>query len=107
MECVEVLSGMGDIIRFCNGLSFQSLFDDCVTCPSNPRSVISRVVDCLPRAAPEMDAQHSRPSGGHGRACEQCGRTLRSNLDHIHVMVERAEGRIHRAAYRVVTANEQ
>jgi hypothetical protein len=105
-ECVDVLTGIGDIIRFCNGLSYQNPFDDCAACPSNPRSVVSRIVDCLPRAAPELDPRNSCPSGGHGKTCEQCARSLRSNLDHVHLMLERSERRINKVAYRVVMADE-
>ena len=106
LECVEVLTGIGDIIKFCNAISYQNLFDDCAACPSNPRSVVSRIVDCLPRAASDLDPRTPRPSGGHGKACEQCVRSLSSNLNHITHMLERSEGQINKAAYRVVTAGE-
>jgi hypothetical protein len=105
-ECAEVLASMGDIIRFANGINFQQPFEDCTVCPSNPRTVIARVVDHLPLAAPELDTSYPRPSGGHGRACEQCVRALRINLDHAKHMLEMAEARINRAAYRVVSSDE-
>lgn len=105
-ECVEALSGISDIVRFANSIQFQQPFEDCSSCPSNPRTVIARMVDGLPRAAPEMDAWHTRPSGGHGRACEQCVRTLRSNLDHAKHMLDLAEMRINKAAFRVVSSDD-
>ncbi len=105
-ECVDVLAAMGDIVRFANGINFQQPFEDCSSCPSNPRTVIAKVVDHLPRAAPELDARYPRPSGGHGRACEQCIRTLRTNLDHAQHMLEQAEVRINRVAYRVVRSDD-
>ncbi|MDW5563654.1 MAG: hypothetical protein SA339_10545 [Methanomassiliicoccus sp.] len=105
-ECVDVLSGLGDIARFANGISFQQPFEDCSSCLSNPRTVISRVVDCLPQAAPELDTRYTRPSGGHGRACEQCVRSMRSNLDHAKLLLEQAGIVINKAAYRVVRSDE-
>jgi hypothetical protein len=105
-ECADVLAGMGDIIRFANGINFQQPFEDCSSCMSNPRTIIARVVDGLPQSAPELDTRYTRPSGGHGRACEQCIRSLRSNLDHAKLMLERAEVQINKAAYRVVCSDE-
>jgi hypothetical protein len=105
-ECVTVLDRLCEVIRFCNGLSYQQLFDDCSTCRSNPSLVISRVVDALPQAAPDLDdASHTR-SGGHGRACEQCARSLRSNLDHARALLSQGEDLANKTAYRVVTGNE-
>lgn len=105
-ECTDVLASMGDIIRFFNSISYQQLFEDCSSCPSNPRTVVARVVDCLPETAPELDTRFARPSGGHGRACEQCVRSLRSNLDHARLMLERTGSQINKAAYRVVGSDE-
>jgi bacterioferritin-associated ferredoxin len=105
-ECADVLAGMGDIVRFANGINFQQPFEDCASCLSNPRTVIARVVESLPQASPDLDTRHSRPSGGHGRACEQCVRSLRSNLDHARNMLEQVEMQINKAAYRVVNFDE-
>lgn len=105
-ECVDVLASMGDIVRFANSINFQQPFEDCSTCLSNPRTVIARMVDGLPKVAPELDTRYTRPSGGHGRACEQCVRSLRSNLDHARMMLDRAEMQINKAAYRVVRIDE-
>jgi len=105
-ECADALSGVGDIIRFTNGITFQQPFEDCTSCLSNPRTVIARVVDSLPQPAPELGTHYSRPSGGHGRACEQCVRTLRINLDHVKHLLDLAEQRINKAAFRVVSNDE-
>ncbi|MBI0584090.1 MAG: hypothetical protein ISF22_07670 [Methanomassiliicoccus sp.] len=106
-DCVDVLFAMSEMIRFCNGLNFRLPFEDCASCPSNPRSVIARVTEALPRAAPELDTSFARQSGGHGRACEQCVGTLRSNLDHTRMMLDRAERIISKAAYRVVIIDDR
>lgn len=105
-ECVMILGRLTEVIRFCNGLTFERLFDDCAACPSNPRSVVSKVVEALPLAAAELDACHHSPSGGHGRACEQCVRTLRSNLDHARTLLDQAEHLVNKTAYRVVPEHE-
>jgi bacterioferritin-associated ferredoxin len=105
-ECVMVLGRLTEVIRFCNGLAFQQPFDDCSSCRSNPRSVISRVIEALPQAAPELDSERPTPSGGHGRACEQCVRSLRSNLDHARVLLTQAEDLVNKTAFRVVTDRE-
>lgn len=105
-ECANVLAAMGDIVRFANGISFHQPFEECSSCPSNPRTVIARVVDQLPHAAPELDTRYPRPSGGHGRACEQCVRSLCSNLDHARHMLEQAEMQVNRSAYRVVRSDD-
>ncbi len=105
-DCVDALSAISDIVRFANSIQFHQPFEDCATCLSNPRTVIARMVDGLPRAAPEMDASFARPSGGHGRACEQCIRTLRSNMDHARHLLDLAETRINKAAFKVVSSND-
>ena len=91
-DVVEVLSKLADVVRFCNGINLERRFEDCATCPSNPRMVVSRVVEHLPRNAPELDTRNPRPSGGHARACEQCVRELRLDLDHVRRMLEQVEG---------------
>ncbi len=105
-EVVEALAKLADVVRFCHGLGFDRPFDDCAACPSNPRLVVSRVVDCLPRAAPELDTRNPRPSGGHGRACEQCVHDLRVNLDHARRMLEEAEGSVRRTPCQVVSGDD-
>lgn len=105
-EVVDILSKVADVVRFCNGLQFDRPFDDCAACSSNPRLVVSRVVDFLPRAAPELDTRNPRPSGGHGRACEQCVHNLRTNLDHARLMLDGAEASMRKTSVRVVSPDD-
>ncbi len=105
-DVVEMLSKVADVLRFCNGLGFDRPFDDCAACSSNPRLVVSRVVDSLPRAAPELDTRNPRPSGGHGRACEQCVHNLRTNLDHARLLLEEAEASMSRTSVPVVSPDD-
>ncbi len=93
-EVVEILSRLADVSRFCHGLAFAQPLQDCSACPSNPRRVVSRVIDWLPRKAPELDTRTPRPSGGHARTCEQCVHDLRHNLDHVRHMLTEVEALI-------------
>lgn len=105
-ECVMVLGRLTEVIRFCYSLGFQQPFEDCSSCRSNPRSVIGRVVEALPMAAPELDCDRPTISGGHGKACEQCVRSLRLNLDHARVLLTQAEELVNKTAFRVVSNHE-
>jgi hypothetical protein len=105
-ECVEIMGRLTEVIRFCNGLNFDRHFDDCAACPSNPRSVVSRIIEALPLAATELYGDQRGVLGDHGRACEQCVRTLRSNLDHARTLLDQAGQLVNKTAYRVVLDHE-
>ncbi len=105
-ECAMVMERLTEVIRFCNGLSFEQLFDDCDACPSNLRSTVSRVIEALPLASSELATDRPSPLGSHGRACEQCVRALRSNLDHARTLLDQADELVNKTAYRVVPDHE-
>jgi hypothetical protein len=106
-QCVEALSRLADVLKFCSVLSFHLPFEECAACSSNPKAVMGRVMEALPRAAPELDTEVLRLSVSHGRACEQCSSALKSNLDHVSVLLSEAERYINRVAYKVVLSGDQ
>lgn len=104
--CTEALNGWADVIRFCDGLNHHLPFEDCSSCRTNPMARMTRVVECLPSMAADMEHRNLASAGGHGRACEQCATTLRSNLDHVRSLVDRADALANRSAYRVVISHD-
>lgn len=100
-DTVAVLIEMAEIVRFCNGLSYELPFEDCRDCTSNPRILVSRTVESLPLLIPEADGVPLQ-NGGHGVACEQCIKCTRSNLEHVRYLLLEIERQVTRAAYRIV-----
>jgi hypothetical protein len=101
-ECVNVLHGVTDVVRFCSGLVFHLPFEECQACSSNPRSIANKVIDNLPRGDAGLVTAFSLGGGGKGLACDNCVRTTRSNLEHISLLLNEAERRITRTAFKVV-----
>lgn len=101
-ECASILLHLAEVVRFGQGLDFHEPFDGCSSCRSNPRGVASRVMEALPRRAAELDGNLTLPMGGHGRTCEQCVSSQRTNLGHMSMLMSQAEELINKSAFRVV-----
>ena len=106
VECVRVLSAVAEVNRFCSSLTYSLPFESCPSCGANPRGMISRVIERLPQGIGAELASQLRP-GPHGAACEQCVRTSMNNLEHIAFLLDEAERKVARTAFRVVTVNER
>ncbi len=105
-ECVRVLSAVAEVNRFCSGLTYSLPFESCPSCGANPRGMISRVTERLPQGVGMEHTSQLRP-GPHGAACEQCVQTSRNNLEHIALLLDEAERKVARSAFRVVPVNER
>lgn len=101
-DCVVVMESLAEVTKFCSGISFYPAFEDCASCPSNPRTIVSRVLEMLPQSYVPAAASSLR-IGTHGTACEQCVRSLRLNLVHIEQLLSEAERKVARTAFRVVS----
>ena len=67
--------------------------------------MISRVIERLPQGVGIELTSQLRP-GPHGTACEQCVQTSRKNLEHIAFLLDEAERKVARSAFRVVPVDE-